>query len=69
MGVKRIYGVVGDAIFGLMDAIAKQNAIKIISVKHESVAALMASEEAKYTGKLGVCVAQMGPPGLANWLI
>jgi len=64
-GVKRIYGVVGDAIFGLMDAIAKQKAISFIAVKHESVAAMMASAEAKLTGSLGVCVAQMGP-GLAN---
>lgn len=64
-GVKRIYGVIGDAIFGLMDAIAKQNRIVFISVKHESVAAMMASAEAKCTGGLGVCIAQMGP-GLAN---
>jgi len=64
-GVKRIYGVVGDAIFGLLDAIAKQSAIQFVSVKHESVAALMASAEAKLTGELGVCIAQMGP-GLAN---
>ncbi|WP_256238288.1 thiamine pyrophosphate-binding protein [Bacillus sp. EB600] len=64
-GVKRIYGVIGDAIFGLMDAIAKQTKIQFIAVKHESVAAMMASAEAKCTGALGVCAAQMGP-GLAN---
>nr|WP_246132177.1 thiamine pyrophosphate-binding protein [Paenibacillus hemerocallicola] len=64
-GVQRIYGVVGDAVFGLMDALAKQNTISFIAVKHESVAAMMASAEAKLTGKLGVCIAQMGP-GLAN---
>lgn len=64
-GVKRIYGVVGDAVFGLMDALAKQNTISFIAVKHESVAAMMASAEAKLTGKLGVCMGQMGP-GLAN---
>jgi pyruvate dehydrogenase (quinone)/pyruvate oxidase len=64
-GVKRIYGVVGDAIFGLLDAVARQDDIRFISVKHESVAALMASAEAKLTGGLGVCAAQMGP-GLAN---
>jgi pyruvate dehydrogenase (quinone)/pyruvate oxidase len=33
-GVKRIYGVIGDAIFGLLDAIAKQKEIQFISVKH-----------------------------------
>jgi pyruvate oxidase len=64
-GVKRIYGVVGDAILGLMDAIAKQDQIQFIAVKHESVAAMMASAEAKLTGKLGVCTATMGP-GLGN---
>jgi pyruvate oxidase len=66
-GVKRIYGVVGDAILGLMDAIPKQNTIQFIAVKHESVAAMMASAEAKLTGNLGVCTATMGP-GLGNLL-
>nr|AYQ72392.1 thiamine pyrophosphate-binding protein [Cohnella candidum] len=66
-GVERIYGVVGDAIFGLLDAIAKQSSIRWISVKHESVAAFMASADAKCTGKLAVCAAQMGP-GLTNLL-
>ena len=64
-GVQRIYGVVGDAIFGLVDAIARQPAIQFIAVKHESTAAMMASAEAKLTGGLGVCAAQMGP-GLGN---
>jgi len=66
-GVKRIYGVVGDAIIGFMDELAKQNSIQFIAVKHESVAAMMASAEAKLTGKLGVCLATMGP-GLGNLL-
>ncbi|WP_099355718.1 thiamine pyrophosphate-binding protein [Fredinandcohnia onubensis] len=66
-GVKRIYGVVGDAIIGLMDELAKQNSIQFIAVKHESVAAMMASAEAKLTGRLGVCLATMGP-GLGNLL-
>jgi len=66
-GVKRIYGVVGDAIIGLMDEIANQSEIKFIAVKHESVAAMMASAEAKLTGNLGVCLATMGP-GLGNLL-
>lgn len=64
-GVQRIYGVVGDAVFGLLDALATQEALTFIAVKHESVAAMMASAEAKLTGRLGVCIAQMGP-GLAN---
>lgn len=64
-GVRRIYGVVGDATFGLIDALAKQDKIKYIAVKHESTAAFMASAEAKLTGGLGVCTATMGP-GAAN---
>lgn len=64
-GVKRIYGVVGDAIIELMDELAKQDTIQFIAVKHESVAAMMASAEAKITGEIGVCLATMGP-GLGN---
>lgn len=67
LGVKRIYGVVGDAIIGLLDALAKQDKIQFIPVKHESVAAFMASAEAKLTGRLAVCTATMGP-GAANLL-
>ncbi|MDN4492969.1 thiamine pyrophosphate-binding protein [Ureibacillus aquaedulcis] len=66
-GVKRIYGVVGDATIGLIDALAKQDKIKYIAVKHESTAAFMASAEAKLTGGLGVCTATMGP-GATNLL-
>jgi pyruvate oxidase len=66
-GVTRIYGVVGDAILGLMDALAAQDQIQFISVKHESVAAMMASAEAKLTGGLGVCASTMGP-GICNLL-
>lgn len=64
-GVKRIYGVIGDAIFGLMEGLQRQNDLEWIGVKHESVAAMMASAEAKLTGRIAVCAAQMGP-GLTN---
>jgi len=64
-GVKRIYGVIGDAIFGLMEGLSRQNGVEWIGVKHESVAAMMASAEAKLTGRIAVCAAQMGP-GLTN---
>lgn len=67
LGVKRIYGVTGDTIIGLLDAIAKQDKIEFIAVKHESVAAFMASAEAKLTGRLAVCTSTMGP-GAANLL-
>jgi pyruvate oxidase len=60
-GVKYIYGYVGDSIFPLMDALAKQNQIQFIAVKHEEGAALMASAQAKLTGEIGVCLADGGP--------
>lgn len=60
-GVARIYGVPGDAILPLVDAINRHPGIQFISVKHESAAALMASAEAKLTGGIGVCAATSGP--------
>lgn len=66
-GVKRIYGVLGDANLFLLDELAKQNAIRYIPCRHEGAAALMASAEAKLTGRIGVCLATSGP-GIANLL-
>lgn len=64
-GVTAAYGVIGDAIFPLTDALAKQDKIKFYTTKHESTAAFMASAQAKLTGQLSVCLATSGP-GLAN---
>lgn len=64
-GVRKIYGLPGDAILPLIDAINRHPRIRFISVKHESAAALMASAEAKLTGEIGVCTATSGP-GAAN---
>lgn len=61
VGVKRVYGVVGDGIFPLADALAKQRQVQWIAAAHESGAALMASYEAKLTGQLAVCAATAGP--------
>lgn len=60
-GVKNIFGLVGDDIFYLMDALARQNNINFYHVKHEESAALMASAQAKLTGEIGVCLADGGP--------
>ncbi len=60
-GVKYIYGLVGDDIFYLMDALARRNTIKFYQVKHEESAAIMASAQAKLTGETGVCLADGGP--------
>lgn len=64
-GVRNLYGIAGDAILPLIDAVNRHPTIKFISVKHESAAALMASAEAKLTDGIGVCIATSGP-GLAN---
>jgi pyruvate oxidase len=66
-GVKRIYGVAGDAILPWLDVLGKQDAIRFIQTRHESSAAMMASAEAKLTGKPTVCTATSGP-GLVNLL-
>lgn len=64
-GVRHIYGVTGDAILPLMDAIAQQADIRFIPVRHEMAAGFMATAEAKVTGRLAVCVGTSGP-GAAN---
>lgn len=65
VGVKSMYGVSGDTIFPLLDAVSRQDRIKYYSAVHESGAAFMASYEAKLTGRPAVCVATSGP-GAAN---
>ncbi|OPX85480.1 MAG: putative thiamine pyrophosphate-containing protein YdaP [Pelotomaculum sp. PtaB.Bin104] len=60
-GVKNIYGLLGDDIFHLMDAAARQNSITFYHVKHEETAALMASAQARLTGGIAVCFADGGP--------
>jgi pyruvate dehydrogenase (quinone)/pyruvate oxidase len=66
-GVRRIYGVIGDANLELLDELARQRTIQYIACRHECSAALMASAEAKLTGRPGVCLTTSGP-GLANLL-
>src|SRR5437667_9437722 len=61
-GVEVIFGLPGDGINGIMEALRKrQDQIRFIQVRHEEAAAFMACGYAKYTGKLGVCVATSGP--------
>ncbi|MED4751264.1 thiamine pyrophosphate-binding protein [Brevibacillus choshinensis] len=66
-GVKRIYGVTGDALFAWMETLGKQESIQYVACKHEAAAAMMASAEAKLTGRPSVCTATMGP-GTVNLL-
>lgn len=60
--VEVIFGLPGDGINGFIEAIRRRtDKIKFILVRHEESAAFMACAYAKYTGKLGVCVATSGP--------
>jgi pyruvate dehydrogenase (quinone)/pyruvate oxidase len=64
-GVDTVFGLPGDGINGIMEALRKrQDKIRFIQVRHEESAAFMACGYAKYTGKLGVCLATSGPGGL-----
>jgi pyruvate dehydrogenase (quinone) len=63
-GVKRIYGVVGDSLNGITDAIRRQKKIEWIHVRHEEVAAFAAGAEAHLTGSLAVCAGSCGPGNL-----
>ena len=64
-GVDVIFGLPGDGINGIMEALRKRKEeIRFIQVRHEESAAFMACAYAKYTGKLGVCVATSGPGGI-----
>jgi len=60
--VEVIFGLPGDGINGFMEALRRRkDKIRFILVRHEESAAFMACAYAKYTGKLGVCVATSGP--------
>ena len=63
-GVKRIYGIVGDSLNGLTDAIRRQEKIEWLHVRHEEVAAFAAGAEAHVTGELAVCAGSCGPGNL-----
>src|SRR6266705_3021687 len=64
-GVEVIFGLPGDGINGIMEALrTRQEKIRFIQVRHEESAAFMACGYAKYTGKLGVCLASSGPGGI-----
>ncbi len=60
-GIKHIFGVSGDAIFPLLDSLARQDTIKYYGTASEIGAAFMASYQAKLTGWPGVCIATAGP--------
>jgi glyoxylate carboligase len=63
-GVRRIYGIVGDSLNGLTDALRRQGRIEWVHVRHEEVAAFAAGAEAHLTGELAVCAGSCGPGNL-----
>lgn len=60
-GVKFVYGIPGETELAIVDAIRRSENIKFILVRHEQVAAFMASAYAKLTGDVGVCLTIAGP--------
>ena len=63
-GVRVIFGLPGDGINGIMEALRmRQDKIRFIQTRHEEAAAFAACAYAKWTGKLGVCLATTGPGG------
>jgi pyruvate dehydrogenase (quinone) len=64
-GVDTVFGFPGDGINGIFEALrTHQEQIKFIQVRHEEAAAFAACGYAKYTGRLGVCMATSGPGGI-----
>src|SRR5947199_1728819 len=64
-GVDVVFGLPGDGINGIMESLrTHQEQIRFVQVRHEEASAFMACGYAKYTGKLGVCLATSGPGGI-----
>ena len=64
VGVRRIFGIVGDSLNGITDAVRRQGKIEWLHVRHEEVAAFAAGAEAHLTGELAVCAGSCGPGNL-----
>src|SRR6478752_10080179 len=61
-GVEVVFGLPGDGINGVMEALRKRaDKIRFVQVRHEEAAAFAAVGYAKFTGRLGVCLATTGP--------
>src|SRR4030088_3612714 len=64
-GVDTVFGLPGDGINGIIEALrVRQDKIRFVQVRHEESAAFMACGYAKFTGRLGVCLATSGPGGI-----
>src|SRR5665213_3557701 len=61
-GLKRVFGYPGDGVGGLDVALEKtKDTLQYVQVRHEEMAAFMASAHAKFTGEVGLCYATSGP--------
>ncbi|MEV5387880.1 pyruvate dehydrogenase [Streptomyces sp. NPDC052721] len=63
-GVRRMYGVVGDSLNPVVDAVRRHADVEWIQVRHEEVAAFAAGAEAQLTGRLAACAGSCGPGNL-----
>ncbi|AXB42153.1 pyruvate dehydrogenase [Amycolatopsis albispora] len=63
-GVERIYGIVGDSLNPIVDAVRRTDGIEWVHVRHEETAAFAAAAEAQVTGRLAVCAGSCGPGNL-----
>ena len=63
-GVKRIYGIVGDSLNPVVDAVRRTEGIDWVHVRHEEAAAFAAAADAEVTGELAVCAGSCGPGNL-----
>src|ERR1700736_2376920 len=63
-GARRMYGVSGDSLNGITDAIRAKNQLQWVHVRHEETAAFAAGAEAHLTGRLAVCAGSCGPGNL-----
>ena len=63
-GVQRMYGVVGDSLNGVTEALRKQGTIDWVHTRNEEAAAFAAGAEAHLTGSLAVCAGSCGPGNL-----
>ncbi|MCW2948792.1 MAG: hypothetical protein JWR24_5509 [Actinoallomurus sp.] len=63
-GVRRVYGLVGDSLNPITDAIRRAPGIELVQVRHEESAAFAAGAEAQITGCLAVCAGTSGPGNL-----
>ncbi|PSJ40842.1 ubiquinone-dependent pyruvate dehydrogenase [Allosphingosinicella deserti] len=64
IGVERVYGIVGDSLNGLTEAIRRRGKIEWVHMRHEEAAAFAAGAEAQVTGRLAVCAGSCGPGNL-----